>query len=247
MIVVAGDTLKQYVSHYPLPVFKSLIFVLSLFKNNMKKLMLIAAIGLSLPLYSTGQCWNFIIDGEKWGIYAESNVGGVLGGSYGKGSEFGYGGGIEWRPFKKILYFEAGIKNARFYLKDDSPDPTIYPTAPYDVNKNSSYLRSMFGAKLRFGNELKLSVGAYFFYDKLLSEYSELKHPNSIVFTSEQFSKAWYAGKYLEAGVSAELTDHISCDINAYVYDAEEASAHLFEHGDSKLGIGLSLGFYLHF
>lgn len=213
----------------------------------MNKFILIAAFILNYPLYSSSQCWNLIMDGEKWGIYAETNVGGVLGGLYGKGSEFAYGGGVEWRPFKKILYFGAGIKNAKFYLKDKSPDPSIYPTAPYDVNKNSSYLRTLFGGKLRFGDELKLSIGVFFFYDKLLSEYSELKHPNSIVFTSEQYSKEWYAGKYIEAGLSASLTDHLSCDVNGYVYDAEEASAHLFQHGDNKLGMGLSLGFYLHF
>ncbi|MDF1549500.1 MAG: hypothetical protein P1P88_16865 [Bacteroidales bacterium] len=51
---------------------------------------------------------------KNGGIYAESNAGGVLGGLSGKGSEFGYGGGVEWSPFKKILYFGAGIKNTKF-------------------------------------------------------------------------------------------------------------------------------------
>ncbi|MEN8121822.1 MAG: hypothetical protein ABFS35_15835 [Bacteroidota bacterium] len=209
----------------------------------------------SSPTYS--QFWGSILGSGKWSINAESNAGPVFSTDFGKGWELAYGGGAEWSPFTKILYFGVKINYVHQFLNDNTPNQDIFTSMPDKINMHSRYLRSQYGGKIRFDwalkktsyNDWDLFVSYYYQTDYLLKENIELHYGSTTENTNTIHSTELNSGSYYELGYSWTPNDQIKLDISLYMYYLE-AKHKIFNNGfgylpNYKLGFGINTGIYL--
>ncbi|NJO89754.1 MAG: hypothetical protein HC831_12995 [Chloroflexia bacterium] len=80
-----------------------------------------------ISAFLNAQCSKFAFAPGKWSISPELGSGAVILKDFGKGWELTYGAGVEWAPFKRLLYFNFNARHVHLNLGDDSPDPDVLP------------------------------------------------------------------------------------------------------------------------
>jgi hypothetical protein len=225
----------------------------------MKKLGLVILFLIIINSFSNAQCSQFAFASGKWSISPELGAGAVVFKDFGKGWEVTYGAGIEWAPFKRLLYFNLNGRHGHLNLGDDSPDPDVFVDAPNKMEMYSTFFRVQVGIKLRFDwwfNKIDYEgfhpfIGLSYMHDEMLNEETKLTYGSTIVNSDDIFSTKQLSGEQYELGFSLVFNDNLKWDLSGYIYDQREYES-ILKNGisyipNSKLGIGLSTGLYITF
>ncbi len=212
-----------------------------------------------INVFSYGQCSKFAFVSGKWSISPELGAGAVVFRDFGKGWEITYGVGIEWSPFKRLLYFNFNTRHGHLHLGDNSPDPDIFIDAPDKMEMYSALFRLQVGLKLRFDwwfNKVDYDgihpfIGLSYMHDEILNEETKLTYGNSTIISNDIFSNKQLSGEQYELGFSLVFNDNLKWDLSGYIYDQREYES-ILKNGlsyipNSKLGIGLNTGLYVTF
>ena len=212
---------------------------------------------ISYPVYS--QCGAFAFESGKWSISAEASTGTVLLRDFGKGWEYNYGLGLEWAPFKKLLYFNLNGRHVHQFTEDTSPDPDIFVDRPDRIKIYSTFLRVQLGMKLRLDWWFKQIdyegihpfIAMSYMHDQELDEETELFYTNNSIISDNIYLEKQFGGEQYELGFSWVFNDNLKWDLSGYVYDQSEYKS-IIKNGfsyvpDSKFGVGLNTGLYITF
>ena len=223
----------------------------------LKQGLIIAICAISFS--SNAQCGAFAFAPGKWGVSPEIVAGTVLLTDYGKGWELGYGAGIEWAPFKRLLYFNLNGKHVHQYLNDDTPDRDIFIDDPDKLEVFSTLFRIQIGLKLRLDwwfNKINYEglhpfIALSYMHDEMLNENAKLFYDNNIVEPDDIFSGKQLNGEQYELGFSWVFNNNLKWDLSGYIYDQREYES-ILTNGlayipSSKLGIGLNTGLFITF
>lgn len=210
-------------------------------------------------LFSKAQCSTFAFAPEKWSISPEGGAGAVLLTDLGKGWEFNYGIGLEWAPFKRLVYFNLNGRHVHQYINDDTPDADIFADRPDRIEMYATLFRLQFGLKLRLDwwfNKVDYEgihpfVGLSYMHDEVINEETKLIYAGSSTNSNSIYSERKLGGEQYELGFSWVINDNLKWDLSGYIYDQREYES-IISNGfsyipDSKLGVGLSTGLYITF
>ncbi len=224
----------------------------------LKQSLLAIAIFL-FSISANAQCGAYTFAAGKWSISPEFGSGAVLLTDFGKGWEYGYGAGIEWAPFKRLLYFNLNGRHVHQNISDDSPDHDIFTDEPDKLEMSSTFFRLQVGLKLRLDwwfnkvdyEGLHPFIALSYMHDQLLTENTKLFYGNNVVESDDIFSGKQLSGEQYELGFSWVFNDNLKWDLSGYIYDQREYES-ILTNGfayipNSKLGIGLNTGLYVTF
>ena len=224
----------------------------------MKRLILFLTF-FSFYAFANAQCSSFAFTTGKWSVSPETGAGIIHMNDFGKGWELNYGAGIEWAPFKRLLYFNLNGRHVHQNIDDNSPHKDIFPDNPDKIEMYSTLFRIQFGIKFRFDwwfnyvsyEGIHPFIALSYMHDERLNEETKLIYGSNTINSEDVFSEKQLNGQQYELGFSWVFNDHLKWDLSGYIYDQREYES-ILTNGfsyipSSKLGVGLNTGLFVTF